>query len=382
MLSARLWRWLPVVFVLFTQPVLAELSPELLARYRQGQAHWPPFEVAEGVAAEPLGRLAPPPAPEWQSPALEALGRRLFFDPGLSRSGQIACASCHDPELGWGDGRRRPFGHDRQPGRRNTMTLLNAAYFESLFWDGRAWELESQALMPITNPEEMAADLDAAIERLNAVPGYRRDFARTLGSRVIAAPDLARALAAFERTIVSRPSRFDRFLAGRDVFTDREIEGLHLFRTRARCMNCHNGPLLSDGRFHNTGQALAGTRREDLGRYEVTGRAEDRGAFRTPSLRDLDYTAPWMHHGLFVNLYGTLAVYNLGMPQGRRDGQPPMSPLIRPLGLDRDELHALEAFLHTLSGRPQRVPPPSPYPSASQPRVSAAGEPPARSTHK
>lgn len=350
--------WLFLLTCCLSAPVSADIDGELSERYRQGQAHWPPFEVSEGVDAEPLGWLPSPEQPVWQTPEVEELGKQLFFDPRLSDSGQLACASCHDPQLGWGDGRSTSFGHDRQRGDRNAMTLLNVAYVDEFFWDGRSASLEEQALLPIEDPVEMAADLDEVLERLNAIPGYREAFEQGLGTSEITAPALGKALAAFQRTLVSRPSRFDRFLQGRADLDDREIEGLHLFRTQARCMNCHHGPLLSDGRFHNIGLALAGSRHEDLGRYEITGRKADKGAFRTPSLRDLLHTGPWMHNGLFVNLRGTLAAYNLGMRQGHRDGQPEMSELIEPLKLTPDELDALETFLHTLSERPARVEPP------------------------
>ncbi|MFP4136763.1 MAG: cytochrome-c peroxidase [Halomonas sp.] len=330
-------------------------------RYRQGQ--WPSFSVAEGVDAEPLGRLPAPALPAWQTTAVEELGKQLFFDPRLSGSGQLACASCHDPDLGWGDGRATSFGHDRQRGTRNAMTLLNVAYFDSFFWDGRASSLEEQALLPIEDPIEMAADLDTVLETLNAIPAYREAFQRALGTPSVTASALGKALAAFQRTLISRPSRFDRFLEGKASLDDQEIEGLHLFRTKARCMNCHHGPLFSDGRFHNIGLALVGSRHEDLGRFSITGQEEDKGAFRTPSLRDLTYTTPWMHNGLFVNLRGTLAAYNQGMQQGHRGGQPEMSDLIEPLGLSHEELDALEAFLHSLSRRPARVHPPALPPS-------------------
>ncbi len=338
----------------FALPAVAGLSDSQLARYRQGQPHWPPLSVDDGVDATPLGQLPELDKPSWQSAEVEALGKQLFFDARLSGSEQLACVSCHDPELGWGDGREKSYGHDRQRGRRNAMTLLNAAYFDTFFWDGRAKSLEKQALEPIENPLEMAADLSVVLARLNAVPAYRDAFRKALNVNAIDATALAKALAAFERTLVSRPNRFDRFLAGKSTLSDQEIEGLHLFRTKARCMNCHHGPLLSDGQYHNIGLALAESRHEDLGRYLDTGQEADKGAFRTPSLRDLIHTAPWMHNGLFVNLRGTLAAYNLGMQQGRRTGQPTMSPLIEPLHLSGDELDALNAFLHTLEQRPAR----------------------------
>lgn len=356
---ARQWLlFLVSSLAILSSPASADLDKDLLESYRDGQEQWPPFVVSEGVEAEPLGRLPSPDLPSWQTPEVEELGKQLFFDPRLSGSGQLACASCHDPQLGWGDGRATSFGHDRRLGTRNAMTLLNVAYVERFFWDGRSSSLEEQALLPIEDPLEMAADLDEVLDRLNAIPGYREAFRESLDTPVVTASSLGKALAAFQRTLVSRPNRFDRFLDGHGELDDQEIHGLHLFRTRAKCMNCHHGPLLSDGRFHNIGLALVGSRHEDLGRFSITGREADKGAFRTPSLRDLTYTKPWMHNGLFVNLRGTLAAYNRGMQQGHRDGQPEMSPLIKPLELTPEELDALETFLLTLSERPARVSPP------------------------
>ena len=337
------------------------VSPELVREYRQPVAKWPPFVVDEGTVANELGEL-PPLAPEsWHTPASEALGKLLFFDPRLSESGQIACASCHDPELGWGDGRRFPFGHDRTPGRRNAMTLLNVGYFERWSWNGQSASLAQQVLRAIESPIEMNADLPRVVVRLNRVDDYAQAFVAAFGGAGATAEGIGMALAAFVRTIQSRRSRFDFFVRGDYArLSDREIEGLHLFRTRARCMNCHHGPLFSDGKFHHTGLSYFGRRFEDLGRYEVTGKPTDRGRFRTPSLRDVQLTGPWMHNGLFVDFRGILRMYNHGMTRRRdpRPNEPTLSPLIQPLGLAAREIDALEAFLGTLSRRPHNLRPP------------------------
>ncbi len=339
------------------------VSASLLDAYRQPPASWPAAQTHP--AAGEVTELAPLPAlppVDWHTPATETLGQQLFFDPRLSGSGQIACASCHDPDLGWADGRRLAFGHDRQTGTRNSMSILNAAWFDRLFWDGRAQGLLNQALQPITNPVEMNANLEEILSRLNRIPGYRRAFDEAFGSGPIDADRLARALAAFERRIVSRPNRLDHFISGDyDALNDQEIFGLHLYRTKAGCLNCHNGPLYSDGRFHHTGLSYYGRRYEDRGREQATGRAEDRGKFRTPSLRDLNYTGPWMHNGLFSSLRGILNMYNAGMIGSHQlhADLPPLSPLIRPLHLNHTELDALEAFLATLSHRPPAIRPPT-----------------------
>lgn len=336
-------------------------SAEVLREYRQPVAKWPPFVVDEGVLAQELGEL-PPLAPEpWHTAASEALGKLLFFDPRLSESGQIACASCHDPELGWADGRRFPYGHDRTPGRRNSMTLLNVGYFDRWSWNGQSESLAQQVLRAIESPIEMNADLGAIVPQLNGIDDYPRAFVAAFGGEGATAEGIGKALAAFVRTIRSRRSRFDLFVGGDYArLSDREIEGLHLFRTRGRCMNCHHGALFSDGRFHHTGLSYYGRRFEDLGRYEVTGKPGDRGKFRTPSLRDLQFTGPWMHNGLFVDFRGILNMYNHGMTLRRepRTGEPTLSPLIQPLDLVPAELDALEAFLVTLNRRPHNLRPP------------------------
>ena len=215
------------------------------------------------------------------------------------------------------------------------MTLLNAAYFDRLFWDGRAEGLLDLALQPIESPLEMNADLPAVVARLEDTDGYPAAFNEAFGSTEITAERIARAIAAFLRSLVSSTSRFDRFVQG-DYrrLNEQEIEGLHLFRTRARCMNCHNGPRFSDGQFHHTGLSYYGRRFEDLGRYDVTGNPKDRGKFRTPTLRNVRHTGPWMHNGLFTDFTGILRMYNHGVTYSARPrpGTPELSPLIRPWG--------------------------------------------------
>lgn len=308
-----------------------------------------------------LAPLPELPSVEWHTPETEALGRQLFFDPRLSGSGQIACASCHDPDLGWADGRRFPFGHDRQAGTRNSMSIVNAAWFDDLFWDGRAGGLVDQALQPIINPIEMNADLEQVIERLNAIAGYREAFSQAFGPGDVDKERLAKALSAFQRRIVSRSNRLDRFIAGNyTALDDQEIRGLHLFRTEAGCLNCHNGALYSDGKFHHTGLSYFDRKYEDTGRERVTGERDDRGRFRTPTLRDLTFTGPWMHNGFFPSLRGILNMYNAGMIGNTElhPGLPPLSPFIQPLGLNEGDLDALEAFLGALSRRPPVYRPP------------------------
>ncbi len=322
-------------------------------------AQWPVPRVDPGAVwteLAPLPAQAPHPPDNPPTPTKIALGRRLFEDPRLSRSGQIACANCHDRELGWGDGRSVPFGHDRQAGRRNAISVAMSGLAHSLFWDGRAGSLEAQALHPIADPREMAADPAAVLRRLRRDRSYRHDFAAAFGSPGVDERRLGQALAAFQRSLLPRANRFDRFLEGRrDLLDDRQLWGLHLFRTQARCMNCHSGAALDSPGFHNLGLHFYGRPLQDLGRYEVTGDPADAGKFKTPSLRGVSRTGPWMHNGRFARLRGVLNLYNAGMPRPKPSASqaadpwfPQPDPLLHRLDLHRSELDALAAYLDTL----------------------------------
>ncbi|PQJ80014.1 cytochrome-c peroxidase [Polaribacter porphyrae] len=299
------------------------------------------------------------------SAAKKNLGKALFFDGRLSKTGQIACASCHNPELAWTDNITRSLGHNRQNNGRNSMTIKNVAFAHTLFWDGRANSLEHQASFPISDPKEMNTDKNIAVERISKVKGYKPMFEKAFGDNEINLDRILKAIATYERTIVSRGSKFDRFIKGKkEVFTDQEVLGLHLFRTKARCINCHNTPYFSDNQFHNDGQTLFGTKDEDFGRYNVTGVKEDLGRFKTSTLREISKTGPWMHHGHFPSLLDVVEFYNLGNPSpiqkkylgiGRDSLIPTTSPLLQKLNLTRPEIKAVIAFLETLSTRTQRV---------------------------
>ncbi|KAA0129668.1 cytochrome-c peroxidase, partial [Chryseobacterium sp. SN22] len=227
----------------------------------------------------------------------ELLGKTLFFDPRLSKSNQIACASCHDPELGWCDNRTFSFGHDRQSGTRNAMSILNVAYARSLFWDGRAKTLEAQSQMPIEDEKEMGEHIDIAVGKISGIKGYDVLFKKAFGDKSVTKDRISKAIAAFERTIKSRPGKFDLFIDGKsDAYTNDELMGLHLFRTKAQCMNCHNSGYFSNNRFENIGTSRMGEKGEDLGRYLVTKSPEDAGRFRVPGLREVSRTGPWFHN--------------------------------------------------------------------------------------
>jgi cytochrome c peroxidase len=330
----------------------------LRRHYEVVPAAWPQPTLDPSVAFHEIGALEPqkikPDAGKVE------LGKVLFEDPVLSASGQIACQSCHNRDLGWGDGLKSSFGHDRAQGRRNAIPLFNASLRQSLFWDGRSTDLEAQAIEPLVNPIEMANhDLAAVTTRLDAIPLYRDRFAGIFGAGPIEAEQVADALAAFQSTLEER-SAFDRFVGGnRRALTDQQIFGLHLYRTKAGCMNCHNGPLLTDEKFHNLGLSLLGRPKEDVGRYGVTGEMDDVGRFRTPSLRHVARTAPYMHNGIVPTLRHAILLYQTGggrtRPRNAAEAAHPLMPfagqtssLLKPLGLSVAERAALVAFLESL----------------------------------
>lgn len=297
------------------------------------------------------------------------LGKTLFYDPRLSGSNQIACASCHDPELAWTDNKTLSFGHDRQLGSRNAMTLLNIAHATSLFWDGRAETLEKQASMPVQDKKEMNEHIDIATEKIAKIKGYEILFEKAFGDKKVTTDKINKAIATFERTIKSSNTRFDRFIDGeKDVFTDDEVVGLHLFRTKAQCMNCHNSGYFSNNQFENDGTAALGAKREDLGRYLVTKNEADVGKFRVPTLREVSRTGPWMHNGDFKTIKDVIQFYNAGNPEPEKrkstihEGKTltsVKSPLLKPLHLTTKEIQQLDAFLETLNSRTFRITPPN-----------------------
>lgn len=354
----------------------AAFIAQLRDDYAKPPAEWPAPTIDDkliddGVGWSELGRLPEVTHPESNpgTPEKIKLGKQLFFDPRLSGSGQIACASCHDPDLGWGDGRTVSFGHSRKVLARNSPPILNSGFRKSLFWDGRADSLEDQAMQVVNNPDEMHSSAGVLVENLQDIPGYVEQFDQVFGGESkgssLTMENAIAAIAAYERTVVGGRSRFDYFLNGRSkALTDEALAGLHLFRTTGRCMNCHNGPLMTDDRFHNLGLSNYGRRFEDLGRYNVTGDPADVGAFRTPSLRNVMNNAPYMHGGKF-SLDEALVLYNSGMPNLRRRKHqaddplfPTKSPLLKPLGLNEQDFVDLKAFLNTLSEPHIRVEPP------------------------
>jgi cytochrome c peroxidase len=318
------------------------------ARAEEGGSVEPAFTIAvlDRLAALP-GRLAPlpavpVPADNPQDEAKIALGRRLFFETRLSRDRTQSCASCHDPHKGFTDGLPRGHGFEGRELPRNSPTILNAAYNATLFWDGRADSLEAQAQGPMLSAAEMNLTAEEVAARLAEVPEYRERFRQVFG----AAPSLAtavRALAAYERTLVTGDSRFDRYLRGnKEALSAAEKRGLIVFIGKGTCTECHRGPSLTDERFHRIGLPAAGG---DPGRYAVTARDADRACFKTPSLRNVALTAPYMHDGRLATLADVVEFYDKGA--GHVAGQ---SPLIDDLELTAQEKDDLLAFLETLTG--------------------------------
>ena len=349
---------------------------ELRKVYSKPSSEWPKADIDEGIDAIEIGLLPEVSFPKDNpySKAKAKLGERLFHDGQLSRSGQIACASCHDSDLGWGDGRQNSFGHNRQRGKRNAPTIENIAFVEPLFWDGRAKTVEQQALMPIQDPIEMNFTLEELETRLNADQEYKAEFKQVFNQEFVSSENIAKALATYQRTITSRLSDFDRFLMAseqksermkdyyRSRLSDQALWGMHLFRTKARCMNCHFGPTFSDNKFHNIGLTYYKREYEDLGLYNVTKNNQDTGKFKTPGLRGVFNTKPWMHNGLFSDMTGILNIYNAGGVPIAKDPNDPMSPetsrILKPLQLSQQEIQAIVAFLHSITAVPAGGPAP------------------------
>ena len=328
--------------------------------YAQPIARWPRPQVADGVTPLEMAPVSAMPVPGPSvAPAIVALGQRLFNDPRLSRSNAVACISCHSPAYSFADSKRVSVGHEGRLGQRNVPGLLGVGQITLLFWDGRASSLEEQALGPLQHPDEMAAVAAQLPAKLAALDDYAAQFDVAFGQGAgVTLPRMLTALADYQRTLLPPVTRFDTFLEGeRAALTDRELLGLHLFRTKARCMTCHSGALLTDQQFHNLGMSNYGSRKyEDLGRYLVTGKNEDVGKFRTPGQRGVAQTGPWMHNGAFAQMVGMLNMYNAGMsrpePQNAQQAADPKFPvtstLLQPLQLTSEEIIALKSFLEAL----------------------------------
>src|SRR5262249_51307413 len=271
------------------------------------------------------------------------LGRQLFFDPLLSGDRTVACASCHHPARGFASAEARPRGIRGQQTSRRAPSLLNRAYGTAFFWDGRESSLEAQALRPIEDPTEMGARLSDVLARLKAHRRYRGGLEEAFPDGVTAA-NPAKAPARFPGVLLRGDSRVDRFRRQADhaALTAAERRGLWLYESKGRCWRCHGGANFTDEQLHNTGVSW-GKKPLDLGRYAVTQRDEDRGKFKTPSLRGVALTAPYMHDGSIATLREVVEFYNRGGVKN-----PYLDEVISPLGLSKEDIEDLVAFLEAL----------------------------------
>ncbi|MCR4318727.1 MAG: cytochrome-c peroxidase [Candidatus Brocadiaceae bacterium] len=303
---------------------------------------------SDSISFPPIGPLPPVtvPANNPQTATKVELGRKLYFDPRLSGNNWISCATCHNPVLGFADGLPRMLGGPAsKEGGRNSPTIINSAYNELQFWDGRAATLEEQALGPIQNPNEMFETLDNVVRKLSGIPEYVNAFKEVFGTG-ITADGIARAIAAFERTIVFANSPFDKYMLGDEhAMSESAKRGMNLFNGKAECIKCHNGPNFTDNKFHNIGVPAEVPLKEDLGRYNVTKKDSDKGAFKTPTLRNITDTAPYMHNGFFPTLFEVVQFYNGG--GGRSENK---SPDIHGLHLTGEEVNNLIEFMKALTG--------------------------------
>ncbi|MDR4507685.1 MAG: cytochrome-c peroxidase [Candidatus Brocadiaceae bacterium] len=301
------------------------------------------------------------------------LGEKLFFDKRLSADDTISCATCHDPEMGFADRNILAIGIKGQKGTRNTPTVLNAAFFDTQFWDGRVLTLEEQAKQPLINPKEMGMPSHEAVaKKIAGIPEYKDLFKTAFGAEEININHITRAIASFERTLNTFQTPFDRFIAGeKDAINNSAQRGWELFQGKARCITCHeftpSYPFFTDNTFHNIGVAMKDkdfdalarkTSRSDsdpallaqeegsaeLGRYIVTREQKDIGAFKTSGLRNIALTAPYMHDGSEPTLESVVEFYNKGgIPNPNLDGG------IRPLNLSEEEKKDLVEFMKSLT---------------------------------
>lgn len=290
----------------------------------------------------------PVPVMNEMTPEKVELGKKLYFDRRLSANNTISCATCHDPQKAFTDGKRVAEGINGQKGVRNTPSIINAAYYKELMQDGSVFSLEEQALKPIQNPIEMKQDLKELVAELKAVPEYVQAFQDAFGEE-ITPQNIGKALASFERTILQKDTPFDRFMAGDDnAMTQQQKWGMELFARKGRCTTCHTAPAFTDHGYDNL--SVEG---DDLGRFAVTGIASERGAFRTPQLRDVAKTAPYMHDGSQATLEEVIDHYDKAIHTNMF-----VSEDFVPLHLTGEEKAALVAFLNALSGPDIVVEPP------------------------
>lgn len=289
------------------------------------------------------------------------LGRLLFFDKRLSKDDTVACSSCHNPYHGYGDANETGVGVGAKVGGRNSQTALNRLFSVEQFWDGRAGDLEDQAHGPLVNPVEMAMPShEAVVTKVSGIKGYTPLFLKAYGDDQITMPRIAQAIATYERTVLSGNSPYDRYKAGdKNALSAEQVKGLELFEGKANCATCHASFNFSDEMYHNLGVGWdpAAKKLADDGRFAVSKREADKGAFKTPTLRNVAERAPYMHDGSEATLHDVMVLYNEG---GKKN--PHLDAKMKPLGLSDDEVDALVAFMYALSGPVTNAKPPASFP--------------------
>ena len=309
-------------------------------------------QAQEELPPEPPLGLDDVPVPEnnpMTRPKVE-LGRLLYFEKRFSGDGKVSCATCHMPRRGFSNARQYGTGFGGRLTLRNVPTVINAAYNESQFWDGRAASLEEQAKGPILHPSEMASSEEKIVRTLGAIPEYRKRFTEAFGSPGISLERVVQAIATFERTLLSGNSPFDRWKYGGDesALSPRAIRGFEVFKTRGNCVKCHlvdefSAPF-TDDKFHNLGIGMD-KKPLQIGREKITGKTKDRGKFKTPTLRHITRTAPYMHDGRFNTLEEVVDFYEKGgHPNSHLD------PDMKPLKLTKTEKEDLIALMGALTG--------------------------------
>jgi cytochrome c peroxidase len=284
----------------------------------------------------------PAPANNRVTPARVELGKMLFFDPRLSGSNWISCATCHNPAMGWSDGLPTAIGNGMTTLKRSTPTIVNAALNNTQMWDGRFSSLEEQAVGPMQAPGEMNGTMDSILGKLKAMSGYVEAFDKAYPGEGVTKDTVAKAVASFERTVISQGAPFDAWVHGKDsAISPSAQRGFDLFVGKANCVACHSGPNFTDEGFHNIG--IGG---DDVGRFAKVPIKAFKGAFKTPTLRDIALTAPYMHNGAYRTLEEVVDHYDRG-----GDDKENLDPNMKPLALTDHEKKDLVQFLKTLSGQ-------------------------------
>ncbi len=324
-----------------------------------------PAEPGDLLAELPLGLdafgMKIPADNPVTAPKVE-LGKHLYFDTRLSKDDTVSCASCHDPGKGWSDGQKNSKGISSQFGNKNAPTVINRAFSTEQFWDGRAKSLEDQALGPVQNPSEMGNTVEGMLANVSLVASYRPLFKAAFGDEAITADRVAKAIASFERTIVSGNSPFDRYEAGdKAAMNESAVRGLAIFKDnqKGRCSICHAGFNFTDEKYHNIGVGMdkPGWEKDHIGRFAVSKAEKDKGAYKTPTLRQVTASSPYMHDGSEATLEAVVELYAKG-----GNPSPHLDPEMKKLNLTDQDKKDLVEFLKALTGevtkvtRPARLP--------------------------